>query len=411
MWWRSINPTMRSFVASVPCIDPRDCSKMYKHVDICATNGNPSLNAATYTRIQFQQEDVLLSKSEATDLCRFRSGNHPAPRSWRNLISWSEETMYRLCGNEEESYGHLLLRCPALDADRQRLLSIILRRLGWRRRKIAAPTLASCSEEERSPVHGIHRQVPKVAPSIRRGMQSELPYSGLKKTEICTRLPHMRMPVIVLGSPQAHTEKYIRLAQAAVAEVWNLVDTDPFQPPRKRTNRWGSQTMIITAPPCLATWLRRPQDHPYSVLRISYPHSNLYYYITASRRCWNRRLNNLNWKISGFLWPYCAKFKVQTDGIKNFTIQEKMSKHKRDDIFGQVNRSLVSKFTSIEFWSHPRCIPKMRFGWSFFQLDYSTSQCVSHNILKREQSNVSNASEENPYGKFMPVAFSPTSLF
>ncbi len=57
--------------------------------------------------------------------------------------------MCRLCDNEEESYGHLWLRCLAFDADRQRLdlgaslnelvrlperaqalLKIILRRLG-----------------------------------------------------------------------------------------------------------------------------------------------------------------------------------------------------------------------------------------------------------------------------------------
>ncbi len=29
--------------------------------------------------------------------------------------------MCRLCDNEEESYDHLWLRCPAFDADRQRL--------------------------------------------------------------------------------------------------------------------------------------------------------------------------------------------------------------------------------------------------------------------------------------------------
>ncbi len=57
--------------------------------------------------------------------------------------------MCRLCDNEEELYDHLWLRCPAFDADRQRLdlgasldelirlpveaqtlLRIILRRLG-----------------------------------------------------------------------------------------------------------------------------------------------------------------------------------------------------------------------------------------------------------------------------------------
>ncbi len=61
--------------------------------------------------------------------------------------------MCRLCDNEEEFYDHLWLRCPAFDADRQRLdlgasldelvrlperaqalFWIIQRRLGWRTR-------------------------------------------------------------------------------------------------------------------------------------------------------------------------------------------------------------------------------------------------------------------------------------
>ncbi len=107
------------------------------------------LHAATYTRSPLQQEDTLLSKSETTDLRRFRSDHHPALRRWKNLISRSEETMCRRCDNEEESNDHLCLRCPAFDADRQRLdlgappdelarlseraqalLRIILRRLG-----------------------------------------------------------------------------------------------------------------------------------------------------------------------------------------------------------------------------------------------------------------------------------------
>ncbi len=62
--------------------------------------------------------------------------------------------MCRLCDNEEESYDHLWLRCPAFDADCQgldlgasldelvplpvrakALLRIILRRLEWRRKR------------------------------------------------------------------------------------------------------------------------------------------------------------------------------------------------------------------------------------------------------------------------------------
>ena len=79
------------------------------------------LHTATYTRIPLQQEDALLSKSQTTDLRRFRSGHHPALRRWKNLINRSEETRCRLCAEEEESYDHLWLRCPAFDADRQRL--------------------------------------------------------------------------------------------------------------------------------------------------------------------------------------------------------------------------------------------------------------------------------------------------
>ncbi len=116
----------------------------------CTSTFNTTpLHAATYTRSPLQQEDALLSKSETTDRRRFRSGNHPALRRWKNRISRSEETMCRLCDNEKESYDHLWLRCPAFDADRQRLdlgasldelvrlperaqalLRIILRRLG-----------------------------------------------------------------------------------------------------------------------------------------------------------------------------------------------------------------------------------------------------------------------------------------
>ncbi len=87
----------------------------------CTSNCNTTpLHAATYTRSPLQQEDVLLSKSETTDLRSFYSGQHTQLRRWKNLISRSEETMCRLCDNEEDSYDHLWLRCPAFDADRQR---------------------------------------------------------------------------------------------------------------------------------------------------------------------------------------------------------------------------------------------------------------------------------------------------
>ncbi len=87
----------------------------------CTSTFNTTpLHAATYTRSPLQQEDALLTKSETTDLRRFRSGHHPALRRWKNLISRSEETTCRLCDNVEEPYDHLWLRCPALDADHQR---------------------------------------------------------------------------------------------------------------------------------------------------------------------------------------------------------------------------------------------------------------------------------------------------
>ncbi len=87
---------------------------------------------------------------QTTDLRRFRSGYHSAVRRYKNLINRWEETTCRLCDTEEESYDHFWLRCPAFDADGQRLnlgasldelirlpakaqalLRIILRRLRW----------------------------------------------------------------------------------------------------------------------------------------------------------------------------------------------------------------------------------------------------------------------------------------
>ncbi len=86
-----------------------------------STFNTTPLQAASSTRILLQFEDVLLFKPQTTDLRRFRSGHYPTLRRWKNLINRSEETMCHLCDNEEESYDHLWLRCPAFDAGCQRL--------------------------------------------------------------------------------------------------------------------------------------------------------------------------------------------------------------------------------------------------------------------------------------------------
>ncbi len=62
-----------------------------------------------------------MSKPEMTHLRRFRSGHHPALRRWQYLLNRSEEATCRLCNDEDETYDHLWLRCPAFDADRKRL--------------------------------------------------------------------------------------------------------------------------------------------------------------------------------------------------------------------------------------------------------------------------------------------------
>ncbi len=56
-----------------------------------------------------------------TDLRRFRSGQHFALRRWKKLINGSEYTRCRLCDNKAESYDHFWLRCPAFDANHQKL--------------------------------------------------------------------------------------------------------------------------------------------------------------------------------------------------------------------------------------------------------------------------------------------------
>ncbi len=56
-----------------------------------------------------------------THLRRFRSGHHAALRRWQHVINRSEEATCRICNDEDETYDHLLLCCPAFDTDRKRL--------------------------------------------------------------------------------------------------------------------------------------------------------------------------------------------------------------------------------------------------------------------------------------------------
>ena len=79
------------------------------------------LHTATYPIVPAHREDTQLSKRDMTHLRRFRSGHHPALRRWQQLINRSEEATCRICNDEDETYDHLWLRCPAFDADRMRL--------------------------------------------------------------------------------------------------------------------------------------------------------------------------------------------------------------------------------------------------------------------------------------------------
>ncbi len=56
-----------------------------------------------------------------THLRHFRSGHRPALRRWQHLINRSEEATCRICNDEDETYDHLWLCCPAFNADRKRL--------------------------------------------------------------------------------------------------------------------------------------------------------------------------------------------------------------------------------------------------------------------------------------------------
>ncbi len=80
-----------------------------------------SLHTATYQTNLVLRVDLKMSKSEMTHLRRFRSGHHPALHRWQHLINRSEEATCRICNDEDLTYDHWWLRCPAFDADRKRL--------------------------------------------------------------------------------------------------------------------------------------------------------------------------------------------------------------------------------------------------------------------------------------------------
>ena len=64
-----------------------------------------------YTSLPDEHIEPTFSKTQRTDLARFRSGNQPALRRWQHLVGIFKDAVCRLCG---EAYGYLWLRCPAL---------------------------------------------------------------------------------------------------------------------------------------------------------------------------------------------------------------------------------------------------------------------------------------------------------
>ncbi len=79
------------------------------------------LHTAIYPIKLNHRENIQMSKPDMTHLRRFRSGHHPALRRWQHLTNRSEEATCRICNDEDDTYDHLLLRCPAFDADCKRL--------------------------------------------------------------------------------------------------------------------------------------------------------------------------------------------------------------------------------------------------------------------------------------------------
>ena len=67
-----------------------------------------------YASLPDVQAETSFSKTERTNLVRFRSGHHPALRRWLHSVRVSEDDVRRLSGEEVESAEHAWLQCPAL---------------------------------------------------------------------------------------------------------------------------------------------------------------------------------------------------------------------------------------------------------------------------------------------------------
>ena len=68
----------------------------------------------TYRSGVKEDKEGVLSREEQVNLSRFRSGHHTQLRRWLVMVKREEDDTCRLCGEEEESSEHLLIRCPAL---------------------------------------------------------------------------------------------------------------------------------------------------------------------------------------------------------------------------------------------------------------------------------------------------------
>ncbi len=97
-------PPVRLDCATRTAVIRRACSTLFI---------STSLHAATYPSNLVLRENPKMSKPERTQLRRFRSGHHRALRRWQHLINRSEEASCRICNDEDETYDHLWLRCPA----------------------------------------------------------------------------------------------------------------------------------------------------------------------------------------------------------------------------------------------------------------------------------------------------------
>ena len=64
-----------------------------------------------YTR---RTDDKHLSRKEQVNLSRLRSGHHPKLRHWRKKINEIEDGTCRLCGTDNETAEHVLVKCPGI---------------------------------------------------------------------------------------------------------------------------------------------------------------------------------------------------------------------------------------------------------------------------------------------------------